>query len=61
MQTGAATVENCMELSQQIKNSTAYDPEIRHLEKYPKKPKTLIQKNIRTPMLIVVVFTIAMI
>ena len=35
-----------------------YDPAIPILEIHPKKPETLIQKNICTPMFIAVLFTI---
>ena len=35
-----------------------FDPEIPLLGIYPKEPKTLIQKNISTPMFIAVLFTI---
>ena len=35
-----------------------YDPAIPPLGVYPKKPKTLVQKNISTPMFIAVSFTI---
>ena len=59
MQTGAATVENSMEFPQKIKNGPAYDQMIPLLGIYPKKLKTLIQKNISTPMFIAVLFTIA--
>ena len=51
MQIGAATIENSMEGPQNLKNVTAlYDPAISLLRIYLKKPKTLIQKNIRTPI-----------
>ena len=36
-----------------------FDPVIPLLEIYPKKPKTLIQKNISTLMFIAALFTIA--
>ena len=36
-----------------------FDPEIPLLGIYPKKPETLIQKNISTPMCIAALFTIA--
>ena len=36
-----------------------FDPVIPLLGKYPKEPKTLIQKNISTPMFIAALFTIA--
>ena len=42
-----------------IKNGTAFDPVIPLLGKYPKNPKTPIQKNICTSMFIAALFTIA--
>ena len=36
-----------------------FDPVIPLLEIYPKEPKTLIPKNISTPMFVVTLFTIA--
>ena len=55
----AATVESSMEiLPQKIKNVTAYDLVIIFRGIYPKKPKTLIRKNISTPVFIAVLFTI---
>ena len=36
-----------------------YDPAISLLEIYLKKPKTLIQKNINTPLFIAALFTMA--
>ena len=59
MQTGAATVESSMELPQKIKMELPNDPVIPLLGIYPKKPKTLIGKNISTPMFIAALFTIA--
>ena len=59
MQFGAATMESSMETPQKIKNGTAYDPAIPLLGIYPKKSKTLIQKNISTPMFFAVLLTIA--
>ena len=41
-QTGAATVENTMEVTQKIKNGTTYDSVIPLLGIYLKKPETLI-------------------
>ena len=35
------------------------DPAITLLGIYPKKPKTLIQKNISTPMFIAILFTVS--
>ena len=59
MQTDATIVENSMEFPQKIKIELPYDPVIPFLGIYPKKPKTLIQKNIHTPTFIAVLFTIA--
>ena len=56
MQTGAATVENSVEFSQKIKNRTVFDSVIPLLGVYPKNPKTLIQKNLCTPLFIAVLF-----
>ena len=42
-----------------LKMEQHYDSVIPCLGIYPKKPKTLIPKNIRTPMLIAALFTIA--
>ena len=42
MQTGAATLENSMEVPEKIKNRTTHDPAIPLLGIYPKKMKTLI-------------------
>ena len=50
MQTGAATVESSVEIP--------FDPVIPLLGIYLKEPKTLIQKNISSPMFIAVLFTI---
>ena len=56
MQTGAATVESSMEGPQKIKNNDLVIP---LLGIHPKKPKTLIQKNMCTPLFIAELFTIA--
>ena len=61
MQTGAITVESNMELPKKIKRELPYDPEIPLLGIYLKKPRTLIQKTIGTPMFIAALFTIAII
>ena len=58
IQTGAATVESSVEIPQKIKNGSVFDPAIPLLGIYPKKPKTLIEKNISTPMFIAALFTI---
>ena len=58
MQTGAATVGNSMEgLQKKLKMELLYDPVILLLGIYLKKSKTLIQKNISTPMFNAVLFT----
>ena len=59
MQTGAATVESSMEIPQKLKIDLPFDPVIPPLRIYPKKPKTLIQKNINIPMFTAALFTIA--
>ena len=58
MWTGAATVERSMEIPQEIKNGLPYDPVIPLLGMYLKKPKTLIPRDINTPMFIAVLFAI---
>ena len=58
MQIDAATVESSMEIPQKIKNGFAFDPVIPLLGIYPKKPKTLIQKNLSTPTFTAALFTI---
>ena len=42
-----------------LKMDLPYEPETPLLGMYPKKPQTLIQKNICTPMFIAALFTIA--
>ena len=59
MQTGAATVENSMEFLQKTKHGTVFCPSIPLLELYLKNPESPIQKNLCTPMFIMVLFTIA--
>ena len=59
MQTGAAPVENIMEFPQKIKNGTAFDPALPLLELYPKKPETLIRKNVCTSTFTAALFAIA--
>ena len=60
MQTGAATVENGMEVSQKKKNKTelTYDPAIPLLGRHPKETIPLIQKDTCTPVFITALFTI---
>ena len=48
-----------MEFLKKLKIELPYDPEIPLLGIYPKKTKTLIQKDICTPMFIASLFTIA--
>ena len=61
MQTGTATVKSIIELLQKLKMELPYNLEIPLLGIYLKKPKTLIQKNICTPIFIAALFTIAQI
>ena len=58
MQNVAAAVESSMEIHQKIANGSAFDPAIPLLGIYLKEPKTLILKNISTPMFIAALFTI---
>ena len=58
MQTGAAILENSMEVPQKVKNRTTYDPAIALLGIYPKDNKKLIQRGTCTPMFIAAVLTI---
>ena len=72
MQTGAATVENSVEIQpflqygessmeeqpEKIKMHLPFDPEIPLLGIYPNEPKKLISKNISTPIFFAVLFTI---
>ena len=57
MQTGAATVKTVWRYLKKLKMDLPFDPAI----PLPKQLKTLVLKNISTPMLITVLFTIAMI
>ena len=47
-----------MEIPQNLKMDLPFDTAIPLLGIYPKDPKTLIQKNISTPMFIAALFTI---
>ena len=58
MHTSAATVESSMEILQKLKINPPFDPVLPLLGIYPKELKTLIQKNISTPMFIAALFTI---
>ena len=52
-------MEKSMEVPQNIKIELKYDPAILLLGIFPKKIKTLIWKDICTPMFIAALFTIA--
>ena len=58
MQTRAATVESSMRYFKKLKMYLPFDLVITLLGIYPNEPKTLIQKNISTPMFIAALFTI---
>ena len=58
MQTGAATLENDMEIPQKIKSGNIYDPTVPLLGIYPKKIKTLIQREMYTLLFTAASFTI---
>ena len=55
-QTGAATVENSMELSKNLKMELHFDPVIPLLGLYPKNPETPIQKNLCAQLLTAALF-----
>ena len=57
-QTGAATMEKSMEISQKIKNTNTI-PALPLLGIYPKNMKSTIQRHLCIPMLIAALFTIA--
>ena len=59
MQTGPATVETVWNFLRKLKMELPFDPAIPLLGIYPKNPKTSVQKNLCTPMLIAALFTIA--
>ena len=50
MYIGAATMENSMEIPQKLKIELPHDPATPFLGIFLKKTKTLIQKDIHTPM-----------
>jgi len=52
-------MENSVEVPEKIKIEISYDPAIPLLGIYWKKMKTLIQKDICSPVLIAALFTIA--
>ena len=57
--TGTATVENSLEVPQELKTELPYDPVIALLGIYPKNTKTLIQRDICTPRFTTALFTTA--
>ena len=59
MQTGAATLENSMEVPQKIKYSTILCPAIALLGIYPRDTGMLFQRGTCTPMFIAALSTIA--
>ena len=58
-QTGAASMENCMEIPQISRLELPYDPASPLLGIYPKNWKTPISKSTCTPVFIAALFTIA--
>ena len=54
IQTGVATVESSMEIPQKLKMDLPFELVIPLLGIHLKEPKTLIRKNISTPMFIAV-------
>ena len=58
MQTVAATVESNMEIPQKTKNGSAFCPSDPTSGNISKEHKTLIQKNINTPVFIAALFTV---
>ena len=59
MQTGAAALENSVEVSQKIKNRSTDDPEIALLGIYPRDTGVLMHRGTCTPMFIAALLTIA--
>ena len=59
MQTGAATLENSMEVPQKLKIELPYDPAIALLGIYPRDTGVLFQRGTCTPMFIAALSTIA--
>ena len=58
-QTGAATMENLWTALKKLKMQLPYDPAIPFLGIYPKKPKTLMLRNMCTLLFTAVLFSIA--
>ena len=56
---GVDSVQNSMKFLKKLEVELPYDPETSLLGIYSKKTKTLIQKNICTPMFIVALFTMS--
>ena len=59
MQTGAATMENSMEVPQKLKTSTTHDLTTPLLNLYPKELKSGSHEDIHTPLFSAAVFTTA--
>ena len=59
LQTGATTMENSMEILKKLKIEIPYDSAILLLGIYPKNMKSTIQRDLRIPMFIAALFTIA--
>ena len=59
MQTGAATLEQCVEVPQKIKNELPYDPAIALLAVCPRDTGVLMYRGICTPVFIAALSTIA--
>nr|KAF6285878.1 hypothetical protein mMyoMyo1_009449 [Myotis myotis] len=59
IQIGAVTVGNSIKVPQKLKMELLFSPLIPLLGMYPKKPKTLIRKNLCNPMFLAALFTIA--
>lgn len=58
MQTGAATTENSGEVPQNVKIELLHDPAISPLEIYPKEMKSVLQRDIHTPVFPAASFTV---
>ena len=59
MQTGAATLENSVEVPQKVKIELPYDPAIALLRTYPRDTGVLMRRGTCTPMFIAALSTIA--
>ena len=59
MQTGAAALENSVEVPQKIKNKSTYEPAIALLGIYPRDIGVLMRRGTCTPMFIAALSTIA--